>query len=123
MSNSSWIFYNISPFNYNSINPRLRLDDDILNDSSLGVILYHSRKEALEELIKEMHELDSFAMLKELNDIKPLQWKDATISTYIQSILARIIMPTAILLLVPMFRCRIKYFIKLSYDKNPEWWI
>lgn len=118
----SYIIKNPLPFRYKSIEPIKMLDNDIIAMQE-NVMIYTTRASALEDLNDELDKYSLSEIIKEFRELKPLKWKDATLWTYTQSIFARVAFYPVMTIVFPIIKFGIKYNLKKSQTKNPEWWI
>ena len=122
MMSHSFVIKSPSPFNYDSIEPIKMLNLDIL-EMEENVMMYPTRVSALEDLNEEINKYSILGEFKDFRELKPLKWKDATLWTYTQSIIARVSFYPVMFVALPVIKFGIKHNLKKSQTKNPEWWI
>ena len=85
-------------------------------------MMYNSRRDALEDMYKDINEMTLVAILKELFGEKALQWENKTsLWQYAQSRIAIVIGPPMILLMVPYIKLRYNMLRKYIAKEHPEW--
>jgi len=117
----SWIIKSVG-ISYKSIEPVKMLDTAIL-ELDCNVMMYNSRKSALLDLVKDMSEITAKSTVEELKQLKPLEWKDATLWTFFLSKVAIVSAPIVFYTLVPPWKFMVIRNLKKSQTLNPPFWI
>ena len=117
----SWIIKSVG-LTYNSIKPIKMLDTEIL-ELDTNVMMYNSCKEALLDLVRDMNAMTIKDTVEELRQLKPLEWKDATLWTFFLSKVAIVSAPIVFYTIIPPWKFIVIRNLRKSKTLNPEWWI